>query len=205
MKKTILGSTLAALLVCGCGKQEPPAALPPAAEIAAPAAVPTPAIAPATNAPPAASTAAGSTPAAADASLVEDSGVDVKLVNASIDKVLGDHGKYQAVIEAYQKAVASGDKAAVAALVRYPLEVTIEGSRTTVRDASTFVQQYDRIITPAIARAVTTQKYAELLVNQKGVMFGNGETWINGICKPGSADCSDFEVRIIAIQAGRAE
>ncbi|MET0893669.1 MAG: hypothetical protein ABWY01_08895 [Pseudoxanthomonas sp.] len=204
MKKPVLLSTLAVLLVCGCAKQEPPAALPPAAEIVAPAAAPAPAIAPATSTPSSASTGAGSTPAG-EASLFNDSVVDAKLVNAAIDKVLGDHGKYQAVIEAYQKAVASGDKAGVAALVRYPLEVTIEGSRTTIRDASAFAQQYDRIITPAIARAVTTQKYAELLVNQKGVMFGNGETWINGICKPGSADCSDFEVRIIAIQASRAE
>ena len=131
--------------------------------------------------------------------------IDERLVNTAIDKVLGEHNKYQAVIEAYQAAVASGDRNAVAALVHYPLEVTVEGSRMSIRDAAAFVQNYDRILTPAVARVITTQKYSELMVNQQGVMFGNGETWVNGICKPGSADCSEFEVRIIALRPGGAD
>ena len=89
-----------------------------------------------------------------------------------------------------------------AALVDYPIKVAVDGSKTTISDAAAFVRHYDRIITPAIAHAIEAQKYSELMVNGKGVMFGNGETWINGICKEGSADCSEFEVKVIAIQAG---
>ena len=191
MNQSILIVLMVVSLVTGCRKQAPVATLPPASENAAEARV----TAPATAAPTPASTDDGLAPTV----------VDDRRVNTAIDKVLGEHGKYQAVIEAYQAAVASGDRNAVAALVRYPLEVTVEGSRMSIRDAAAFVQDYDRILTPAIARVITTQKYSELVVNQQGVMFGNGETWVNGICKPGSADCSEFEVRIIAIQPAGAD
>ena len=116
--------------------------------------------------------------------------------------LFGDHAKYRAVIDAYQKAVAAGDKEAVAALVDYPFSATIDGKRTPIKNAAGFVENYGKIVTPAIASAIKAQKYSELMVNGKGVMFGSGETWINGICKKGSADCSEFEVKVVAIQAG---
>ena len=127
---------------------------------------------------------------------------DNTAVNASIDRVLGDHAKYQAVIGAYQKAVTDGDKAAVAALVKYPFAATIDGKKTSIPDAMAFVGHYDQIITPAIASVISAQQYPQLMVSGKGVMFGSGETWINGICAPGSTDCSEFDVKVIAIQPG---
>lgn len=149
------------------------------------------------------------TASAIDSVPVETSGVDITpaiddytAINASIDRLLGDHVKYQAVIEAYQQAVTRGDKAAVAALVAYPFKADFGGNKTTIKDPQVFQRDYDRIITPAIARAIQAQKYPELMVNGKGVMFGSGQTWINGVCKEGSADCSEFEVKVVAIQAG---
>lgn len=127
---------------------------------------------------------------------------DRATINASIDSLLGDHDKYEAVIDAYQKAVTDGDQAAVAALVDYPFETTIGGERVVIGDRAGFLTHYEGIITPAIAGVVKAQKYSELMVNGKGVMFGRGETWINGVCKPGSADCSEFEARVVAIQPG---
>ena len=106
------------------------------------------------------------------------------------------------MIDAYQKAVAEGDKQAVAALVDYPFSATIDGKGASIKSAAGFVENYDKIVTPAIASAIKAQKYSELMVNGKGVMFGSGETWINGICKKGSADCSEFEVKVVAIQPG---
>lgn len=182
MNRTLLVPLLAMLLLGGCGK---PAASVPASgagdqAISAPAPVPT----------------------AADDSGIAPVLEDDTAVNASIDRLLGDHAKYQAVIEAYQQAVTRGDKAAVAALVDYPIQVDIDGSKTAIRDASAFVQDYDRIITPAIARTIEAQKYSELMVNSQGVMFGKGETWINGVCSKGRADCGEFEVKVVTIQAG---
>jgi hypothetical protein len=193
MNRTPLGLLLAMLLLCGCGKPaDTPAASVPASgaddqAVSAPGSVPI---------------AANPAPAATNGSIVAPAPDDDTAVNASIDRVLGDHARYQAVIQAYQKAVADGDKAAVAALVDYPIKVDIDGSKTTIGDPAAFVRDYDKIITPAIAGAIEAQKYSGLMVSGQGVMFGNGETWINGVCKRGSADCSEFEVKVVAIQAG---
>lgn len=186
MNRLLLGTALAALLLGACNKP----ADTPAPEAPVPAEDATTAAAPAATS--AAETVVDATPAAPD-----DNAVD-----AAIDKVLGDHAKYQTVINAYQKAVTEGDKEGVATLIDYPLAVTIDGKQTSIKDATNFVQNYDKIITPAIAGVIKAQKYSELMVNGKGVMFGSGETWINGICKKGSADCSEFEVKVVTIQPG---
>lgn len=187
MKTSLFGAALSVLLLVACN---------PSADTKSPEATPPRADTAAVHAPDAVTgpvDAAAATPPVAG---------DNTAVNAAIDRLLGDHAKYQAVIEAYQKAVTDGDKAAVAALVNYPLAATINGKQTSIPDAMAFVGHYDQIITPAIANAVKAQQYSLLAVSGKGVMFGSGETWINGICKAGSADCSEFDVKVIAIQPG---
>ena len=186
MNKLLLGTALAALLLGACNKPVDT----PAPEAPVPVADPATPTAPAATS--AAETDIDTTPAAPDDNAI----------NAAIDKILGDHTKYQTVINAYQKAVTEGDKEGVAALVDYPFATTIDDKQTSIKDATNFVQNYDKIITPAIADVIKAQKYSELMVNGKGVMFGSGETWINGICSKDSADCSEFEVRVVAIQPG---
>jgi len=175
MNKFLLGTALATLLLSACNKS----ADTPAPEAPAPAAA----------------AAAASQDTMPDESRPDDSAVD-----AAIDKILGDHSKYKAVINSYQKAVTEGDKEGVAALIDYPLAATIHGKPASIKDAADFVRNYDKIITPAIAGVIKAQKYSDLMVSGKGVMLGSGETWINGICKPGSADCSEFEARVVRIQ-----
>ena len=189
MNRTLFAPVLAMLLLGGCNKPaDTPVAIGAGDEaVSAPESVPT---------------VADPVPAAANGSVLAPASDDDMAVNSAIDKLLGDHARYQVVVEAYQQAVADGDKAAVAALVDYPIRVDIAGTKTTIRDPAAFVRGYDKIITPAIARTIEVQKYSELMVNGKGVMFGSGETWINGICAKDSADCSEFEVKVVAIQAG---
>ena len=185
MKTSLFAAALTAFLLAACNPSadtKSPGAIPPSDTVTAPA--------PDVISP--ADVAAVPPPIAADNTAV----------NAAIDRLLGDHAKYQSVIEAYQEAVTDGDKAAVAALVNYPLAVTIDGKQASIPDAMAFVGHYDQIITPAIANVIKAQQYPVLTVSGKGVMFGSGETWINGICKPGSADCSEFDVKVIAIQPG---
>ena len=123
---------------------------------------------------------------------------DPLAVNQAIDEVLGDHVRYEAVIRQLQRAVAANDTAAVAALVNYPFVTVRDGESLRVADAEAFVREYDRIMTPAIAEAIKRQKYSQLMVNYKGVMFGNGEAWVNGICKDDA--CKEVDVRVVALQ-----
>ncbi len=123
---------------------------------------------------------------------------DHAAVNAAIDAALGEHAQYESLITTFQSAVAGSDKAGVAALVAYPFTAHIDGKAVAIANADAFVAHYDAIVTPAIARAITTQRYSELFVNYQGVMFGNGEAWINGICK--DTACKDARARVVAIQ-----
>lgn len=123
-------------------------------------------------------------------------------VNQSIEEVLGDPAVFEPAILAFQQAVAAHDAEAVARMAAYPFSATIDGKPRKIQDASAFVAAYDQIVTPAIAKIVTGQKYAELFVNGKGVMFGNGEVWLNGICQDKA--CKQMDVRVIAVQATEA-
>jgi hypothetical protein len=125
---------------------------------------------------------------------------DGAAVDRAIDEALGDHRQYRAVIEGFQQAVAAHDADAAAELVDYPISVTIDGGDVTLDDANAFARRYDEFMTPAITTAITSQKYEELFVNYKGVMFGDGQVWVSGICS--DTACDESDVRVVAIQSG---
>ncbi|TKR29558.1 hypothetical protein FCE95_15610 [Luteimonas gilva] len=191
----LLCAAAAAMLLSACDKPAPSA--PAASDAPAPVAAPAePANAPVAteSAPPAVETA----PAAPAAEVAEADPAADKATDASIDKLLGDHTRYRDAIDRFQKAVAAKDAAGVAALVAYPFEADIDGRKTKIKDAAGFAAQYGKIVTPPIAEAIVKQKYSEMFVNVQGVMFGDGEAWMNGICKDDA--CKNFDVKVIRIQ-----
>lgn len=129
-------------------------------------------------------------------------GAGDKAVNDSIDSNLGDHRRYQAVIRELQAAVAAGDAGRVAPLVQYPLGVEMAGKKTQLKNEKEFIERYPEFMTPDIRSAIVGTKYADLFVNYKGVMFGRGEAWINGICK--DEKCDAFDVKLVTLQPGPA-
>jgi hypothetical protein len=64
-------------------------------------------------------------------------------VDQSIDRLLGDHTKYQTAIFTLQKAVGRHDRKGVAQLVSYPIKVRINGKESTIRNEEEFVRNYD--------------------------------------------------------------
>jgi len=123
-------------------------------------------------------------------------------VNASIDTLLGDHTPYEEAFAAIQAAVADDDAETVAAWVAYPFSATINGEDYALEGPEGFVEHYDGIVTEEVKVAVVEQKYEELFVNAEGIMVGNGQMWLSGICKDYA--CAEFEVRIITIQSTAA-
>ena len=201
-----LSITLVALLLCACKPAPSPTAATDAAAAATTAAA---SATPATQAAPPAAPAVASTAAvppgtsAPNASAAMpvadvDRAARVDAVNQSIDTALGDHAKYEPVIHAFQQAVANGDRQAVAALVEYPISVSIDGKPSKVKDAQAFVAAYDKIMSQAIAKAIIGQEYADLFVNDQGVMFGSGEAWISGVCRDNA--CKKMDVKVITLQ-----
>ena len=55
-------------------------------------------------------------------------------------------------------------------------------------------------MTPKITDAVTKQDYEKLFVNATGITFGDGQVWVNGVCKDKA--CKNFDAKVITIQGG---
>jgi len=173
----------------------PPATAPTAAEDEPQAGLSPDAVEPSTaatpdTAPPVAGTDSAATPA--DASADAEGGARER-----ITKLLGDAAPYESVFNELQRGVAAGDRAAVAGLMRYPVRVTIAGKNQKVADAAAFQRDYDRIVTPALAKLIAEQKFDTLFVNWQGVMLGQGEVWINGTCLDKECTKSDVKVNNI--------
>jgi len=102
-------------------------------------------------------------------------------VDSTLDELFGEHARYKQFFETLQKAMAAGDKAAVAALVDYPFQARIGGKAVKLRDAAHFIADYDKIVTPKVKQAVAGQAYSDLFANWQGVMIGDGEVWFSGV------------------------
>lgn len=145
-------------------------------------------------APDAAAPAAGdaATPTAGAADTPASANGDVR---QRIEQVLGDAAQYETVFNAFQKAVNGGDRAAVVEEVRFPLNIA-NGARIT--GPGEFQRNYERILTPAVRKAIAAQKFDNVMVNQQGVMIGDGQVWLNGSCLDQA--CSRTEVKVVTIQ-----
>lgn len=120
-------------------------------------------------------------------------------VDQKIDELLGDHGVFKSTIADLQERVRTEDSVAFSAFVEYPITVTIDGAKRTIRSAEDFEPLYSEIVTPEIAEVILNQDYGDLFVNSDGVMFGDGQVWMNAICLNDA--CEAFEARIIALQS----
>lgn len=102
-------------------------------------------------------------------------------MNTTLDGLFGDHARYRSFFDTLKKAVADGDKAAVAAMVDYPFQARIGGKSRKIRDAAHFIADYDQIITAKVKHALAAQTYETLFANWQGVMIGDGEIWFSGV------------------------
>ncbi|SMR82744.1 MULTISPECIES: hypothetical protein [Stenotrophomonas] len=114
---------------------------------------------------------------------------------ARIETLLGDAAQYEKVFNAFKTAVVAGDRPAVVEEVRFPLNIS-GGKKIT--GPGEFQRNYEKIITPAVVKAVSAQEFGTVFVNQQGVMIGDGQVWLNGECLDKA--CTRTEVKVITIQ-----
>lgn len=127
----------------------------------------------------------------------------VSEMDSRLDFLYGEHARYKAFFTDLKTAIAGGDKAAVAAMVRYPFQTNIGGKRVTIPDAGGFIARYEDMVTNRVREAVARQPYETLFANWQGVMIGHSEIWFSGFCKDNS--CEDPQVLISAINTSSAE
>ncbi|MGZ0027570.1 hypothetical protein [Stenotrophomonas sp. S4] len=168
-----------ALLLAACSQPAPPAE-------------------PAVDAPPPMEAGAAATPTAepaAAAPVAPAADEPAEDTRARIETLLGDAAQYEKVFNAFKTAVVGGDRAAVVEEVRFPLNIS-GGKKIT--GPGEFQRNYEKIITPAVVKAVSGQDFGKVFVNQQGVMIGDGQVWLNGQCLDQA--CTKTEVKVITIQ-----
>jgi ketosteroid isomerase-like protein len=120
-------------------------------------------------------------------------------VIAAIETNIGDPDRVIAAIEDIQAAVARDDAETVATWILYPFTVMVDGEEYEFAGPAGFVEHYESMMTPEIKSAIVDQKVEDLFVNSTGIMFGDGQMWLAGVCTDDV--CTDFEVLIITIQS----
>jgi hypothetical protein len=79
-------------------------------------------------------------------------------------------------VAALQQAVAKNDRAAVAAMVRYPLTVMAGSLQIPVTDAKTFVGIYDTVMSPAVRQVIARGRVPSGHPAGEGITFENAVT-----------------------------
>jgi len=82
-----------------------------------------------------------------------------------------------------QNYVVYDNKEQLAAKIKYPINVKIDGKVVNVENKDYFIENYDKIINPSYKKAISSAFTKYLFVNSKGIMFGQNEynVWINEI------------------------
>jgi uncharacterized protein YoaH (UPF0181 family) len=118
-------------------------------------------------------------------------------VNAQIDTVLGPHETYQTAIETIQKALAEGNIDGIGGYISFGEPIKVNGEDLVIADEADLNEQFETLFNDKVIAAVTGQDYGSLFVNQDGIMFGDGELWLTGVCLDDT--CADVFVNISAI------
>ncbi|MDQ0324329.1 hypothetical protein J2R99_000178 [Rhodopseudomonas julia] len=78
-----------------------------------------------------------------------------------------------------QEATRSKDREALAAMMRYPLNVYGPDGARTYADRDAFQAAFDDIFTDGVQTAIEDASYGALFIRDQGAMIGNGEVWFD--------------------------
>lgn len=79
-----------------------------------------------------------------------------------------------------QKALKNGDKAAVAAMVNYPIEVELNGASVSIEEKTAFIQNYEAILTKEVQTSVLETNVDDIIVNRRGAYLDFVEVTVEG-------------------------
>ncbi|MFY8206318.1 MAG: hypothetical protein ACOVKN_04700 [Arenimonas sp.] len=79
--------------------------------------------------------------------------------------------------ERFWRALKAGDRNAVAAEIRYPIKVILNGKVKTLRNTAELLAVYDAVFTPAYRKAIGEAIPRNMFVRDQGAMLGSGQVW----------------------------
>jgi len=108
---------------------------------------------------------------------------------------VADKSEFLRFDSALRSALDKQDAAALALLVQFPLALNYaDGGRVTLNNGAALQKQFADAFSPALREIISQQKPEALFCKADGVMYGNGEIWVDRVGK-GKAQ----QFRIIAV------
>lgn len=100
-------------------------------------------------------------------------------------------------VKEIQSNMIKSEKEKLSDKIIFPINVRINGERTSIKNTEDFVKNYNEIINPKYKEVISSAFTKYLFANSKGIMFGEGEynLWINEI----TIGNNDSELAITAI------
>lgn len=83
-------------------------------------------------------------------------------------------------VKKLQEAIKSKNKAAVAAMVNYPIEVELDGALIGIEEETAFIQNYDSILTKEVQASVLGADLNDIFVNRRGAYLNFVEMTVEG-------------------------
>lgn len=105
------------------------------------------------------------------------------------------HAAWQRFDQELRVALAARDAAALALLVRFPLEVRRDGGRVRIEDPVAWQQAFDVLWTPARVQAVLQTRWPSQNCRGEALGYADGQVWAELDAGAGAA-----EPRIVALQ-----
>lgn len=83
-------------------------------------------------------------------------------------------------VKKLQDAIKDKNKAAVAGMVNYPMDVVLDGALISIEEESAFIQNYDSILTKEVQASVLSADVNDIFVNRRGAYLNFVEMTVEG-------------------------
>jgi hypothetical protein len=90
-----------------------------------------------------------------------------------------DAKSFLAFDQELRAAITKQDAVAMAFLVQFPLRVNSERGKYSLNDPAALQSHFQDIFPAAVRKAILDQKVEGVFCRDEGVMYGNGEAWVN--------------------------
>jgi hypothetical protein len=106
---------------------------------------------------------------------------NTKLGNSCDLSILGakDTKSFLAFDKELRTAITKQDAAAMAFVVEFPLRINSATGEYSLNDPAALQSHFQEVFPAAVRKAILDQKVEEMFCKDEGVMYGNGEVWVD--------------------------